>query len=472
MRLFVLSLLLVLTACGPVKPTTDGGSVDDSCGIDCVSQNRYGLIANRCFEYSVSDTTADYRQLPDGGPLEGVGHGRGQYVFRRQAPAPSQPEDERQWAELQLAPEASLPELAQKIERLVDFCDTYPESLHYDAALALGEALEHKEVFVKSQSSQFALRAFVRKHPASVHRPAAEALLEGHKTKPLPATPEPPAAEVKPAAAPIKPTVSGLLLPDMAFVPGGRYTMGWKNSQADGNRIESAQPVHEVQLGDFYLGRYPLTVTEFATFVADSGYQTDAERGGGSYVRSGSAWGKKTGVNWRFGANGVLLPEEEKNYPVIHVSWKDAQAYCAWLSQQTGHAYRLPSEAEWEYAARGGEQSRGFLYSGSNQLDEVGWYKGNSGGSTHAVGQKAANELGVYDMSGLVWEWCEDVWHSNYQGAPTDGRAWTTGGKDARRVVRGGSWSSGYAHCRLSNRVRDYTAVYRYSDVGFRLARY
>jgi len=129
---------------------------------------------------------------------------------------------------------------------------------------------------------------------------------------------------------------------------------------------------------------------------------------------------------------------------------------------------RLPNEAEWEYAAKGGNQGKGYEYSGSNNLDEVGWFTDNSGGKTHPVGQKKANELGIYDMSGNAWELCEDVQHENYNGAPTDGTAWLVGGEQDRRISRGGSWYSIALNCRSAYRYGRYTDDCN-SYLGFRV---
>ncbi|MBK9443723.1 MAG: formylglycine-generating enzyme family protein [Comamonadaceae bacterium] len=136
------------------------------------------------------------------------------------------------------------------------------------------------------------------------------------------------------------------------------------------------------------------------------------------------------------------------------------------LSQHTGKSYRLPSEAEWEYACRaGGSQT----YCGSDGVNAVGWYGSDGGGKTHPVAGKQANAFGLYDMSGNVGEWVQDVWHSNYDGAPTDGTAWTRGGDQARRVLRGGN-SAKSSKVIVTYRSR-YEPDYRISSIGFRIAR-
>ena len=147
------------------------------------------------------------------------------------------------------------------------------------------------------------------------------------------------------------------------------------------------------------------------------------------------------------------------DYPVVGVTWEQANAFCAWrtdyLLKGLGpearfiQRYRLPTEAEWEYAARGGNKSRHYKYSGSDNIDEVAWYNNNSGRSTHAVGTKSPNELGIYDMSGNVWEWCSD-WYGGYSaGAQTNPQGPSSG---SRRVLRGGSWNNNARNCRVSNR--------------------
>ncbi|MCB1194538.1 MAG: formylglycine-generating enzyme family protein, partial [Leptospiraceae bacterium] len=160
---------------------------------------------------------------------------------------------------------------------------------------------------------------------------------------------------------------------------------------------------------------------------------------------------------------------QEDNRPVEKVSWNDTQDFIKKLNKKAGKTYRLPTEAEWEFAAQGGIYTEGYKYSGSDRLKEVGWYDENSGNATHPVGEKMANELGLYDMSGNVWEWVEDQWHDNYKGAPTDGTVWVNQDADAGRVVRGGGWIDRARLCRVSFRYL-YSPAGRNDHIGFRLA--
>lgn len=239
--------------------------------------------------------------------------------------------------------------------------------------------------------------------------------------------------------------------PTMIQVQGGTFTMG-------SNDEEREKPPHDVTLSGFAIAQIPTTWQQFGIFCLETGFK----------VPHDEDWGRA-------------------DRPLINVSWKDATKFCRWISTKKGRHYRLPTEAEWEYAACGGNKSRGYLYSGSNDLDEVGWYWKNSGdkrlsgewdldkinknkGRTHPVGQKRPNELDLYDMSGNVWEWCEDDLLGNYNGAPTDGRAWVDSSSGSNRVNRGGSWRGAARHCRAAYRGSD-TPGGRYDDLGFRLAR-
>ena len=153
------------------------------------------------------------------------------------------------------------------------------------------------------------------------------------------------------------------------------------------------------------------------------------------------------------------------NCPVENVSWNDVQDFLQKLNQKTGNNYRLPTEAEWEYAARGGNQSKGYTYSGSNSLTDVAWNTDNSASKTHPVGQLQPNELGLFDMSGNICEWCND-WYSNYSpGSQTNPHGPSTG---SLRVARGGSWYNSAWGCRSANRGSNYPGHRNYF-VGFRL---
>jgi sulfatase modifying factor 1 len=248
---------------------------------------------------------------------------------------------------------------------------------------------------------------------------------------------------------------------EMVFVKGGTFQMGTNNGEAD------EKPIHNVSLDDFYIGKYEVTVREFKKFIDATNYKTDAEKNDYSFIWTDKRE-IKNGVNWRYDVGGTLRKSSEYNHPVIHVSWNDAIAYCSWLGRETRAAYRLPTEAEWEYAARGGVSSVSTTYSGSNTINELAWYTTNSGNKTHPVGTKKANELGIYDMSGNVWEWCSDWYESDYyknslQNNPLGSL------KGTNRVHRGGGWSSSARGCRVSYRNMYYPDS-GYCYLGFRLA--
>ena len=243
---------------------------------------------------------------------------------------------------------------------------------------------------------------------------------------------------------------------ELIFIEGSSFLMG-------SNESEDEQPIHEVNIPNFYLSKYPITVGQYMQFVeaTNSHHPEWIEEGSDYHIFSGSD-------NYYKKIESVL---QEKSHPIVGISWDDATAYCQWLSEKTGKEYHLPSESEWEYAARGGKYSKGYTYSGSNNLKEVGWYDQNSHGETKMVGLKKANELGLFDMSGNVFEWCADHWHSNYEGAPDDGSPWNSNKDENKRVIRGGSWYGNVNYCRVS--YRDWLNHYgRDYLIGFRIARY
>jgi len=230
------------------------------------------------------------------------------------------------------------------------------------------------------------------------------------------------------------PVFSDPFAADMVRISGGTYKMG----DEYGDLGKTCLPVHEVTVQSFYLSRYEVTQAKWRAVMGSD----------------------PPGLRFK----GCI------DCPVENVSWNDVQQFIKKLNQLSGKTYRLPSEAEWEFAARGGNESRNTKYAGSNDLEEVAWYGTNSGRKTHSVGKKQKNELGLYDMSGNVLEWCQDVWHENYEGAPTNGSAWVSGGAETGGVIRGGSWNGVGVGCRVASRNR-YYADYRDYGIGFRLAR-
>ena len=258
-------------------------------------------------------------------------------------------------------------------------------------------------------------------------------------------------------------TVNGVSF-TMIKVEGGTFRMGATSEQ--GSDVDSDEkPVHSVTLSDYYIGETEVTVGLFRKFIKETGYRTDADKKGGSYIWNGSEWVLTSGLNWQCDVNGKIRSASEDNHPVIHVSWNDANEFCEWLNNKTGKNFRLPTEAEWEYAARGGNKSKGYKYSGSNTIGNVAWYWYNSSSATHNVKTKSPNELGIYDMSGNVFEWCED-WYGNYSsGSQTNPTGPSTG---YSRVLRGGSWYNNAKLCRVSLR-NYYFPDLRNCYYGFRL---
>ena len=247
-------------------------------------------------------------------------------------------------------------------------------------------------------------------------------------------------------------TVNGVTF-EMVAVKGGTFTMGCTSEQGDDCK-DVEKPSHSVTLSDYYIGKYEVTVALFRTFVNETGYRTDAEKEGWAYkwmmVDEEWKWNKVDGLYWIHDNEGNTRKSSEDNHPVLYVSWKDAVEFCSWLSYKTKQTFRLPTEAEWEYAARGGNKSKGYKYSGGNSIDDVAWFSENSGYKTHQVGAKSPNELGIYDMSGNVWEWCQDLkgdYSSSSQTNPTGPAS------GSRHVYRGGSWNTITSACRVSNRA-------------------
>jgi formylglycine-generating enzyme required for sulfatase activity len=252
--------------------------------------------------------------------------------------------------------------------------------------------------------------------------------------------------------------------PDLVLIPTGRFQMGSTEHEqsiaikAGSQRtwLDKEMPAHWVGIErSFALGRYPVTVREWRQFVRATG------------------WESKLDVSW--GDPGFKQTDDN---PVVCVSWDDAQLYLQWLSGKTGQAYRLPSEAEWEYACRAGTHTA-FSFGDEISTEHANYdgnftynhgLRGEFRGGTSKVGTFQPNPWGLFDMHGNVWEWVQDTVHENYEGAPTDGSAWEQGGDNARRILRGGAWL--YQPRYLRSALRNgYSAVLANDVVGFRVVR-
>ena len=263
--------------------------------------------------------------------------------------------------------------------------------------------------------------------------------------------------------------------PEMVVVSAGEFTMGASDD------VANARPVREVRVGRFALGRYEVTHNQYAAFLSATSYVV----GDGCYVndqQENSTW--DAAASWHTPGFG-----QGADHPVVCVSWRDAQAYLRWLSENTGREYRLPSEAEWEYAARAGTRTR--WYWGRSATLQCALANGGDGtldlrlgnwrwavaacqddvAYTAPIGSYEPNTFGLSDMLGNVWEWTEDCWHENYRGAPIDGSAWTIGGDCGSRVLRGGSWQDSPRRLRSDVRNRYDAGRRSLSNVGFRVAR-
>ena len=265
---------------------------------------------------------------------------------------------------------------------------------------------------------------------------AAQSTITRNKPKPAVTKPKPAAKpKAKPKPAPRRNSTShsgstvslsaelNKLINNMVYVSGGTFIMG-------GDESSDQTPTHSVTLSSYYICKYEVTQ---------------------------ALWRAVMGSN----------PSKFKgdNLPVEQVSWNDCQTFIKRLNSYTGRDFRLPTEAEWEFAARGGNYSRHYKYSGSNHIDDVAWYTDNSGNRTHPVGTKQANELGLYDMSGNVWEWCSD-WYGSYSSYSQSNPTGATSGFG--RVERGGNWCGLARYCCSSHRSY-YAPGNSFHTLGLRL---
>jgi formylglycine-generating enzyme required for sulfatase activity len=219
----------------------------------------------------------------------------------------------------------------------------------------------------------------------------------------------------------------------MVRVDGGSFTMGCTNPQ-DAECYFWEKPRHTVTIDTFYMGKFLVTQKQWKAIMGNDPSKKECQ-----------------------------------DCPVIYVSWHDAQMFISKLNQLSGKNYRLPTEAEWEYAAKGGNQSHGYKYAGSNDAMEVAWFDTLISHHTHPVGTKKANELGLYDMSGNVWQWCSDWFDEKYYSKSPSNNPKGPETGNGNRVLRGGSWWGPMKDCRVANRDM-YPPDSKDDDVGFRLA--
>lgn len=370
-------------------------------------------VVNLC-DKVLEIVAANEQQTPMFSPLKVEGHKYGQMVFYLRD------NEEADWA-------AALASNSRKAYS--DFCLKYPISQYSDQALEKLEFLEEKDAWYKVRKNREAdLLRYLRDNPHSPYRDEALQLIEHLQLESTDSPAQQIAQKTIFADPPlILPQTQNPLPDQMVLVKGGSFER------------EEKRKKHVVMLNDFYISKYQLTFKEYAAFCTATQRALPNDRG----------WGRD-------------------QRPVINVSWYDAVAYCNWRSKQEkrtkvytidgqnvsadwqANGYRLPSEAEWEFAARGRNKSKGFEYAASNTIDKVAWYGTNSDGKTQPVGQKKANELGLYDLSGNVWEWCWD-WFDAYPVTTSQNNP-RGPAQGHYRVLRGGSWGSNPRHCRVSFR--------------------
>jgi sulfatase modifying factor 1 len=228
--------------------------------------------------------------------------------------------------------------------------------------------------------------------------------------------------------------------PQMIAVAGGTFNMGDETDLG----LSIGTTLHSVTLVAFKISRTEITVAQWKTYCTATG--KNMPNSGTNYAP------------WKWNDDN----------PIVNITWDEAVAYCQWLSKKTGHTYRLPTEAEWEYAARGGKSGKGFLYSGSQNPDVVGWHSADSGGvHTHPVAMKKPNELGLFDMTGNVWEWCSDWYSDTYYGnKPVANPKGPPSG--TKHVLRGGAYDTPPSACTVFYRDAQ-VAGYSKFNCGFRV---
>ena len=234
-------------------------------------------------------------------------------------------------------------------------------------------------------------------------------------------------------------------------VAGGTFTMGSPN----GTGGTDEEPEHSITLSDFSMSKYEITNAQYATFMNDIGANINGSFNGVEYLDM-----VNIDLQISYTSGQFIAQSGKENHPVVVVSWFGAKAYAE------HYGGRLPTEAEWEFAAKGGNSSSGYTYSGSNTIDDVAWYITNSGGASHPIGTKSANELDLHDMTGNVWEWINDWYDNNYYStSPSNNPQGPSTG--TYRVYRGGSWDGNAIYCRVADRGYN-NPVFTNDNLGFR----
>ena len=294
---------------------------------------------------------------------------------------------------------------------------------------------------VKDSRDVNEIKAYLEQFPSGIFAGIARARVTAmDKAEPQVAMARPPQAPAPtPATAPTAVKAGSVFkdcedCPEMVVIPAGTFMMGYKvDPFAATPPSADEQPQHAVSIRSFAMGKLEVTQEQWYALMGN-------------------------------------LPSSFKGrtLPVERISWDDAQEFIKRLNTKTGQNYRLPSEAEWEYAARAGNQTNYSFGDDPSKLSRFAWFAGNSDNTTHPAGEKTANQFGLHDMHGNVWEWTQDCWNGNYAGAPADGSAWTTG-DCSRRVLRGGSWINIPQDLRAAYRSWSTTAI-RGNYFGFRVA--
>ncbi len=331
--------------------------------------------------------------------------------------------------------------VSEKIKKIVMKCLEKDREKRYKSFEEIIDDLEGKIKVKEKEKNDIAIRENSKKKEKKENREKEEIKknIETQKDKELPKE----VKRIRDKAKSVYKNEQGIWEAEfeywikMVYVEGGEFLMGALDDDKEANDWE--KPQHKVWVDSFWIGKYPVTFEQYEMYCEKVEKKKPRDEG----------WGRG-------------------NRPVINVSWHDAVGFIEWLYEEIGLRFRLLTEAEWEYACRGGKQSREYKYSGSNIVDEVGWYEDNSRFKTHPVGLKTPNELGIYDMSGNVWEWCSDWYGSKYYSeSPYNNPSGPPSGSS--RIRRGGSCCDFARDLHCANRGYDDPSVRLY-NLGFRLA--